>query len=757
MRKSLKSPLLISVLLAIIAALTGDARDVGHVYWNFWFKSDSQAAPATYAIVSLDNGEPSSQTQVGASTGRQAELLDKMLASNPHRIFFDYPVAAGSDAEGDKALQKAIAAGGDRIVMVARGERGKRPGLQSIPKSDFIAPPNTKVAASAWFLNMFNAVLKAPPAVEFSGRLLPAVAQIDHPSVMSDQMVHPYYRLDPASVPVIGADDLLTGTVPSTAVSNRDLFVTRTNKNLDSSVAYFGHGTVPGAIADISSATGLSKFRAFDVGGEPFLLLFVLMVLFVGKLRGRWLRTGATGAFVVALTFGPGILMDFGYVADVGAAIIAIAIYVPMQTWANWRRDVHLTSSSSGLPNIEALAEAGIPAGIDVIALRVSQYEQMLASLPLELHGDCARQIARRIAVTANDSIIYDNGNGHFVWLVQPFTTEALVAQLEGLRAMFSAPLMIAGHILDTNVHFGLDRNGSSKPLSRIKSAIVCASEAEARLKLYEEFGSQRLAETTWELSLHARIDTALHNGDIWLAFQPQFDLRTGAINAAETLIRWTDPERGAIPPDSFILQAERAGRIDAITYWVLEHAIIAMDALESRFRPVQLSVNLSAWMVDQPNLISDIAAIVRRHQFDCSKLTFEVTETFSMANREMAKKNLASLRAMGFSLSIDDFGTGQASLSYLSEIPSDEIKLDRRFIMGITTDKRDRAIVSSVIQLGHALGQSVVAEGVEDAATLELLRQLDCDVAQGYYIGRPVRFEEFTAMLNVGVHQRVA
>ncbi|MEO7247334.1 MAG: EAL domain-containing protein, partial [Novosphingobium sp.] len=681
----MKSPLLISVLLAIIATVSGDARDVGHMYWNLWYKFDSQAVPPSYAVVSLDNGQPSSQTQVGASTERQAQLLSKLLASRPHRIFFDFPVAAGSDAQGDKALQAVIAKGGDRVVMVARGERGKPHGLQSMPKAVFQPPPGTRVAASAWYLNMFNVVLKAPPALEYGGRLIPAAAQMVHASGMTDQMVHPYYRLDPASVPVMGADDLLTRSAPIASITNRDLFITRTNKNLDSAVAYFGHGLVPGAIADISSAAALAKFGTVDVGGQPLLLLFVAMVMFMPRLPSKPSRALATATFVIVLAFGPGVLMDLGYITDVGSVMIAIAVYAPMQTWANWRREVELTSASSGLPNIEALAALGIPAGIDVIALRVSQYEQMLASLPRELHGDCARQIARRIAVTANDSIIYDNGNGHFVWQVQPFTTEALVGQLEGLRALFSAPLMIAGHILDTNVHFGLDRNGSSKPLSRIKSAIVCASEAEARLKLYEEFGSQRLAETTWELSLHARIDNALHNGDIWLAFQPQYDLRTGTINAAETLIRWTDPERGAIPPDSFILQAERAGRIDAITYWVLDHAITALETLESRVRPIQLSVNLSAWMVDQPSLISDIAAIVRRHQFDCSKLTFEVTETFSMANRQMAKQNLASLRAMGFGLSIDDFGTGQASLSYLSEIPSDEIKLDRRFIKSIT------------------------------------------------------------------------
>ena len=118
MRNSLKSPLLISVLLALVAALTGDARDIEHMYWNFWYKFDSQVAPPSYALVSLDNGEPSSATQVGASTERQAELLDRLIASKPHRIFFDFPVAAGSEKDGDKALQAAIARGGDHIIII---------------------------------------------------------------------------------------------------------------------------------------------------------------------------------------------------------------------------------------------------------------------------------------------------------------------------------------------------------------------------------------------------------------------------------------------------------------------------------------------------------------------------------------------------------------------------------------------------------------------------------------------------------------
>ncbi|HMO69306.1 MAG TPA: EAL domain-containing protein, partial [Novosphingobium sp.] len=157
----------------------------------------------------------------------------------------------------------------------------------------------------------------------------------------------------------------------------------------------------------------------------------------------------------------------------------------------------------------------------------------------------------------------------------------------------------------------------------------------------------------------------------------------------------------------------------------------------------------LSARMADHPALLERGGEIVRRRGFDCALMTIEVTETFSMANREVAKVNLAGLRAMGFRLSIDDFGTGQASLAYLAEIPSDEIKLDKRFIQMVTSDRRERLIVRSIIKLAHALGQEVVAEGIEDAATLAALKQMNCDIGQGYLIGRPGRLDDLIGLLS--------
>ena len=380
-----------------------------------------------------------------------------------------------------------------------------------------------------------------------------------------------------------------------------------------------------------------------------------------------------------------------------------------------------------------ALSNSELPVGCDVVVAAIARYEEMLATLPRELHGECARQIARRIAVDCGTESIYHSDGGHFAWIEEARPLDMQLSHLEGLRALFAAPIQVGPHTFDTNIHFGLDRNEGVETATRVNSALASANEALANGRAIDLFEAHRLAEAPWELSLHARIDEGLRNGDIWLAFQPQWDIASGRICGAEALIRWNHPTRGPIAPNAFILQAERAGRIDALTYWVLDQAISAALAINARGEPFQMSVNLSGQMVDKPDLVRTFGAIVARRGIDARLITVEVTETSSVGNRAAAVSNLTQLRQMGFRLSIDDFGTGEASLAYLADLPSDELKLDRRFVSRIVTSDRDRTIVASTIGLAHALGQTVVAEGIEDATTLAMLREMGCDHAQGF------------------------
>lgn len=750
MRTILKSPLHLALAFALVCWGLMLTQAFDYLYWNQRYKLDfiSRPAPAANVIVSLDAGRGSTDKTAVGSTATQARLLQSIIAQSPKHVFFDLPIAEGADAAGDKAFAEAVADAGEHVTMVLRANNDASSGIGVILAENSTLPANTSFAASIWYLNFNGYATGAPLVAEIGGKRYPTVPALHQDGYVLGNKIVPDWSIDPRTIPLIDSGDILSGGTGGNPLSGKTVFVTATNPNIGTSVGYFGRGRIPSAALDVAAIEGIKNGAITDVGSLPLLLLFVLLTQLGRRARSTWMKLAIYCALVVSVLFLPGVLMSVGILTHSGVTIAALAAYVPARLWQRRRLQVELTNGSSGLPNIEALAADGIPHGYDVVSATIRRYEEMLASLPRDLHGECARQIARRLSLASGDSKVYVTDNGSFVWLEEPRSIDSQISHLKGLKALFSAPLVIKDHLLDTNIHFGLDRNMENSPVSRIQSALASANEALGKGKLYEEFGRQKLEQAPWELSLHARIDEGLRNGDIWLALQAKLDLRTGCISGAEALIRWNDPGRGAIPPDAFILQAERAGRIEEITYWVFERAMEYSRQLTQTQPLFNISVNLSARMVDQPGLVPTVTELAARHNFDCSLLTFEVTETFNMANREMARDNLAALRAMGFRLSIDDFGTGQASLAYLAEIPSDEIKLDRRFVQSITTDKRERLIVRSIIKLAHALGQEVVAEGVEDEATLEALRWMNCDVAQGFHIGRPIPFEELAARL---------
>jgi diguanylate cyclase (GGDEF)-like protein len=250
-------------------------------------------------------------------------------------------------------------------------------------------------------------------------------------------------------------------------------------------------------------------------------------------------------------------------------------------------------------------------------------------------------------------------------------------------------------------------------------------------------------------LALVGELRRAIETDELRLLYQPKVSPRTGRWVGAEALIRWQHPMRGMIAPDQFIPLAEQTGLIKNVSQWVLNAAICQAREWLSMGLDVPIAVNLSMRDLHDPTLPETVAGLLRRWQVPPSQLVVEITENGVMADPAHALQIIAGLRAMGLRIAIDDFGTGYSSLGYLKRLPVDELKIDRSFIRDLATDKDDLAIVRSTIGLGHDLGLSIVAEGVEDAATWELLRGLGCDVAQGYFMGRPMTAEAFVEELQ--------
>jgi diguanylate cyclase (GGDEF)-like protein/PAS domain S-box-containing protein len=250
-------------------------------------------------------------------------------------------------------------------------------------------------------------------------------------------------------------------------------------------------------------------------------------------------------------------------------------------------------------------------------------------------------------------------------------------------------------------------------------------------------------------LSTLGELRWALEADELLLHYQPRLDLQSQQIVGAEALVRWRHPRRGMVPPDRFVPLAEKGGLIKPLTRWVLGHAVAQCQRWQQQGRDLDVSVNLSARNLQEPELVEHIGALLDERSLPARLLQLELTESAVMADAAHAAAVLGRLRAGGVEVSIDDFGIGQSSFGYLQKLPVSELKIDKSFVKDMTTVAQDAAIVRSTNQLGHNLGLKVVAEGVESQGTLDVLAALGCDGAQGYYIARPMPSAEFDEWLS--------
>jgi EAL domain-containing protein (putative c-di-GMP-specific phosphodiesterase class I) len=221
--------------------------------------------------------------------------------------------------------------------------------------------------------------------------------------------------------------------------------------------------------------------------------------------------------------------------------------------------------------------------------------------------------------------------------------------------------------------------------------------------------------------------------------FQPKARLVDGQVHAVEALVRWQHPVRGLVPPDAFIPVIESTDLVRPLTLHVLDRSLRQAALWAAAGRPLVVAVNLSARNLLDHRLVDDVSALLARHGVAPSLLSLEITESAVMDDPERAQVVLQGLAGLGVDLSVDDFGTGYSSLAYLARLPVSEVKVDRAFVSRMTVEPRDAAVVRSVVDLGHSLGLRVVAEGVEEQDCYDALRDMGCDVAQGYLLSRPL------------------
>ena len=339
---------------------------------------------------------------------------------------------------------------------------------------------------------------------------------------------------------------------------------------------------------------------------------------------------------------------------------------------------------------------------------------------------------------------------------------EALQNPQDGLRLSqrvldsLTQPLSINGTDVVAGASIGITFSdlGYRTADEVLRDADLAMYEAKAggrgRVALFDNSMHERVAQ---KLALEADLRKAIGDGQMSVHFQPLYDLEPYRISGFEALARWVHPERGAISPAVFIALAEESGQIEALTDWVIDHAMSKLAQWKSKLPGtdhLSVNVNISGRDLARPDLASYVQTVLQRHQVDPRSLTLEITESTLMGRLDVATKTMENLRMSGVRFSIDDFGTGYSSLAYLSTLPIDSLKIDRSFVAGMSEKPQNVEIVRAILTLGKALGRKVVAEGIETTEQLATLRELGVHIGQGYLLSRPLREEQVYELLAV-------
>jgi diguanylate cyclase (GGDEF)-like protein/PAS domain S-box-containing protein len=385
-----------------------------------------------------------------------------------------------------------------------------------------------------------------------------------------------------------------------------------------------------------------------------------------------------------------------------------------------------------------------------VIVMDLDRFKEVNDTLGHHIGDQLLQQVALRLQDTFRGEMIARLGGDEFAVYV-PGATESAAIQY-GQRAIkaLEQPIPLSDLDIQIGTSIGITmfpphgRTGAVL-LQRADVAMYYAKRQKTGFAVYTQ---QIDPNSLRRLALVGELRHAIDNDELILHFQPKVDGTGRNCCGVEALVRWQHPQHGMMPPMEFIGLAEETGLIRPLTRWVLDAALRQWDKWQALGHRLPIAVNLSVRNLLDPKLAELIASQLRRWNVPPQFLQLEITESDIMSDPERALKVLRSLDQMGISLAIDDFGTGYSSLAYLKRLPVDEIKIDKSFVMNMAHDDNDALIVEATIDLAHKLGLSIVAEGVEDAATMARLHSAGCNALQGFLISRPVPADALVAWL---------
>ncbi len=390
---------------------------------------------------------------------------------------------------------------------------------------------------------------------------------------------------------------------------------------------------------------------------------------------------------------------------------------------------------------------------VSLIILDLDSFKTLNESRGHDFGDQILQTVAKRLFRFAPDNAIVGRlGDDEFALLVseQDYTGPSSTTIAVRLSHELRKPYEVDGQKTDVSATMGIakldEHDTPDALLHKSMAALYSAKRDKTRFMVYTQEDD---IERRQQLQLAQDLPDAITDNQLRLHFQPMIRMSDKAVIGVEALVRWQHPEKGLLFPDSFIPLSESSGSIEGLTRWVLEAALMQASKWMQDGTPLYVSVNISALILHNPVFPDTVARLLEQTKFPADQLKLEITESAIIADVTRATEVVNSLHDMGVRVSIDDFGTGYTSLAYLRKLPVDEIKIDKSFVLNMNTVADDAVIVRTLLDLARNLDMSVVAEGVEDLETWQTLSELGCDVAQGYFMSRPIDLEAFDQWID--------
>ncbi|WP_265529634.1 putative bifunctional diguanylate cyclase/phosphodiesterase [Sphingomicrobium marinum] len=724
-----------------------------------------RAATGDVVIVEIDSRSISELQQWPWPRSLHADLVDRLTAAGASTIAYDVDFSSPSH-QGDADFAAAIERSGKVVLPIfysrARRGDGQESAIINRPMESFSA---AWVGAVNIYPDAGGTVRDYPAATHIDGQVTPSLATVvAQNSDWGDRTFRPDWSIDPRSIPRHAFVDVVEGRVPGHAFENKRIIVGSTAIELGDRYAVPVHGIMSGVVVQALAAESLVQGRALASTGWPVTIAGILLIAFLWRPRTgvKPVRYAAMAGFgLLALLAAPVAVQAMVPLSIESAPwLAALVLCAAVQLVLTVRRHIHdraRTDADTALPNRLAIEEAleGNARDAILVVASIRRFSDIREGMGTAASNEVVLEIAGRLSAQLGTPI-YRIAPELIGWIDHDADGHSVEGRISSMNEVFRQAVSTSQGPVDVQLSYGVDAGIAAHGVLRIERALAAAETARREGHLVAVEGGAQ-PELRRELGLMGELRAAMDNGQVWLAYQPKYSLHENRIVSAEALIRWTDTDGRNVPPDSFIPLAESTGMITEVTLFALRSIVSQLAAWQRNGTPLHVSMNISPVDLAKPDFVDDVAAIIEAAKIDPAVLTLEITESAFIRSPEQALASLDRLRALGLRLSIDDYGTGLSTLSYLQKMPVQELKIDRSFITELLTRESDRVLVRSTIDMAHELELTVVAEGVEDAATLEELRGIGCDQIQGYLIGKPLTADEIIDLCRNSERQFVA